>query len=77
MKNVVVGKHVAIKRPPGAGSEFFCYKKFHSMNWMAIADSEYRFLMVDIGQYGSESDGGVWEASTFNHNIQSGMDTVL
>jgi hypothetical protein len=41
---------------------------------MAIADSRYRFLMVDIGQYGSESDGGVWENSLFNKRIQDGIN---
>ena len=39
---------------------------------MAIADSRYRFLMVDIGQCGSESDGGVWSNCSFNHKLQSG-----
>ena len=63
------GKHIIIQKPKGAGSEYFNYKKNHSINLMAIADSRYRFIMVDIGQYGSESDGGIWENSNFNRRL--------
>lgn len=34
---------------------------------MAVVDADYKFLMVDIGQMGSVSDGGVWDACTFGH----------
>lgn len=66
------GKHVAIQKPQGAGSEYFAYKKIHSLNLMAIADSRYRFIMVDIGQCGSESDGGVWANCQFNESLATG-----
>ena len=33
------------------------------MNLMAIANAEYRFMLVDIGRYGSQADGGVWRTS--------------
>lgn len=66
------GKHVAIQKPKGAGSEYFAYKKIHSINLMAICDSRYRFIMVDIGQCGSESDGGVWNNCHFNDSLHSG-----
>lgn len=39
---------------------------------MAIADSRYRFTMVDIGQCGSESDGGVWANCSFYQSLQRG-----
>lgn len=42
------------------------------MNLMAMADSCYRFISVDIGQLGCEADGGVWEWSNFNRRMQSG-----
>ncbi|XP_067949150.1 uncharacterized protein [Watersipora subatra] len=32
---------------------------------MAVADATYKFLIVDIGQQGSASDGGVWDHSNF------------
>lgn len=67
-----LGKHVTIQKPQGAGSEYFSYKKMHSIVLMAIADSRYRFVMVDIGQFGSQSDGGIWEQSHFNRRLQTG-----
>lgn len=69
---MLAGKHVVLQKPRGAGSQYYCYKGVHSINLMAIADSRYRFIMVDIGQYGSESDGGVWENSTFNQQLHDG-----
>lgn len=68
----IIGKHIVIQKPHGAGSEFFNYKSTHSINLMAIADSRYRFIVVDIGQFGSEADGGIWENSKFHRQIQDG-----
>ena len=43
---------------------------------MAISDSRYRFIVVDRGQFGSESDGGVWENSKFVEDIDRGKFNV-
>ena len=40
---------------------------------MAICDSRFRLVMVDIGFQGSDSDGGMWESSGFKNLIESGM----
>ncbi|XP_031172013.1 protein ALP1-like [Sander lucioperca] len=42
------GKHVNIRPPPGTGSIYY----------MALVDSSYRFLYVDVGCNGRISDGG-------------------
>ena len=56
---VISGKHIHIQKPKGAGSQYYSYKQIQSINLMAIADSRYCFLVADLSQYESESDGGV------------------
>ena len=68
----VDGKHVHVRAPDNTGSMYFNYKKSFSINLMAIADADYKFLMVDIGQMGSVSDGGVWESTVFGHAWKNG-----
>ena len=51
------GKHVVIQAPACAGSTYFNYKGTH--------DAHYRFILVDIGDAGRHSDGGVLGNSEF------------
>ena len=43
---------------------------------MAIADADYNFVAVDIGSFGSVSDGGVLASSNFGKAFQQGRMAV-
>ena len=59
------GNQLHMRAPDSSGTTFFNYKKSFSINLMAIVDADYKFLVVDIGQIGSASDGGMWDNSNF------------
>ena len=48
-----------------SGSLFYNYKSYFSIVLLAVASADYRFVMVDIGAYGSSNDGGVLNHTTF------------
>ncbi|KAM0731599.1 hypothetical protein ACS0PU_001141 [Formica fusca] len=39
---------------------------------MAVCDSNYKFLLVDIGAAGRQSDGGIWSRSTMGEAFAAG-----
>ena len=61
----IEGKHIRIKAPRNAGSTYFNYKGFHSLVFIGVSDARSRFIVVGVGAYGSCSDGGIIQDSTF------------
>jgi len=59
------GKLVRLQRPVRAGGSYFNYKKYFSVNMMAVVESYGRFLYVTVGAQGSANDAAVYNASSF------------
>lgn len=57
------GKHIRVCNPASSGSLFFNYKAFFSIVLLAIVDSNYKFVFVDIGAYGKECDSTILQNS--------------
>ena len=58
----VDGKHVKIQAPPSSGSLYYDNKGTFSM-LMAVVDSNYKFMYIDVGANGSFSDPGVFKGT--------------
>ena len=52
------GKYVMIQCPVNSRSLFYNYKSYFSIVLLAVTSANYRFVMVDIGAYGSSNDSG-------------------
>lgn len=63
------GKHITIKCPDNTGSNYFCYLQKFSLVLLAIVDFDYKFIAIDVGGYGRNSDGGLLEESVMGHRL--------
>lgn len=66
------GKHNRIKRPTNSGSMYYCYKNLYSIGLLAVTDAYYKFVIVNVGSYGKDSDAGVFDSCPLRRDIESG-----
>ncbi|CAH1972683.1 unnamed protein product [Acanthoscelides obtectus] len=61
----VDGKHIRVIKPEESGSMFLNYKHYFSIVLMAVVDSNYNFIFIDVGAYGKECDSAVFKETEF------------
>uniref|UniRef100_A0A8C5WCY3 DDE Tnp4 domain-containing protein n=1 Tax=Leptobrachium leishanense TaxID=445787 RepID=A0A8C5WCY3_9ANUR len=66
------GKHIRIQNPKHSGSMFRQYKQFVSVVLQAVAGPDYKFIAIDVGAYGKESDGGIFNKSNLSRRLERG-----
>ncbi|XP_043220538.1 protein ALP1-like [Amphibalanus amphitrite] len=66
----VDGKHILVQAPKKSGSLFYNYKGTFSTILLAVADANYCFIYVDVGEYGSCNDGSVLTKSALGRGLQ-------
>ena len=60
MNTAIDGKHVRIQAPAHSGSQYYNYKGYYSIIMLAVVDANYKFMYVDVGSYGADSDAGIF-----------------
>ena len=73
---IIDDKHVVMKAPPNAGTMFYNYKGSDSIVLLAVVDANYNFILVDIGAYGQNSDGGTFAKSNFGKALLNGTQKL-
>jgi hypothetical protein len=69
----VDGKHIRITKPENSGSMYFDYKDYFSFVLLAVADSEYRFVFVDIGSEGKDCDSTIFRNSILWKSLKENL----
>ena len=65
------GKHVAMECPKNTGSIYHSYKGFFSQVLLAVCDAKYKFIFIDVGQYGSTNDRAVLKNLELGRRLES------
>ena len=60
-----------LNAPHHSGSQYYSYRGRHSIVLMGIVDAFGKFLIIDVGGFGSLSDGGIFQASSFFRLLQT------
>lgn len=63
------GKHVVMRAPGNTGSLYFNYKGTFSTVLLALVDADLKFIAIDVGAYGRNSDGGIFAQSNLGKSL--------
>lgn len=66
------GKHVRMKCPDNLGSMYLNYKKYFFIILQGLVDAYYKFIVIDVGGYGKQSDDGTFLVSHLHEFIEYG-----
>ena len=67
----VDGKHVAMECSKNTGSLYHNYKGFYSQLLLAVCDAKYKFIFINVGQYGRRNDSAVLKNSELDRRLES------
>ena len=65
------GKHIWLKCPSNSGSIYYNYRHYYSIVLQGLADARYRYIAIDVGAYGKQSDSGVFRHSSLYQLLSS------
>lgn len=63
------GKHINIRCPINSGTDFYNYKGNYSIVLLALVDANYKFIAIDVGSYGRNSDGAIFSNSQLGKSL--------
>ena len=65
------GRHLPLKQTIGGGSNFWNYKKFHSILLLAVCDAKYKFIYANVGASGAAGDASTWLDSSLYRKLST------
>nr|XP_049466946.1 uncharacterized protein LOC125908303 [Anopheles coluzzii] len=60
-----------LEGPAFSGTQYYNDKKYFSLHLQAVADVNWKFIAIDVGEYGSRSDSSVFNSSSLFELIRS------
>ena len=66
------GKHIVMKKPKKSCSDYYNSKGFLPLVLLALVNTKYRFIWVNVGSSGSSSDAQIFNRSDLKEKIEDG-----